>query len=100
MWKSDPNLGYAALGQWSFALDVESCAAKVRVIERRAEIGYIRGLNVMVPDTGTILIAFANQEQTDWGELWLHQGMVYDLLAGEVCSAVAAQTTKPKPPIP
>ncbi len=87
MWAGDPKLGYAALGQWSYTVPVKGCAAPVTLIERRGEIGNVQVRNIVVPATGTAIVAFAATSAVDFGEPWQGKGLTYDLMRTALCEA-------------
>ena len=86
MWKGDPKFGYAALGQWSYTVPLKGCAAPVALVERRGQVGSVEVRNVIAPDKGIILIAFADRP-TDFGEPRQGKGVTYDLLSAALCPA-------------
>jgi len=87
MWRGDPKLGYAALGQWVYTVPLKGCAAPVELVERRGNIGGIDIRNVIAPALGRIVIAFADKPAA-FGEPWQAKGLTYDLLSAAFCSKV------------
>jgi CubicO group peptidase (beta-lactamase class C family) len=85
MWRSDPRLGYAALGAWSFPATLRGCAGAVRLIERRGAIGGIQVRNVIAPERGRALIVFTNSAAVEFGEIWQGAGLSHDLLSAALC---------------
>lgn len=86
MWAGDPKLGYMALGQWAFSAPLKGCAAPVRIIERRGEIGRFAARNILLPDLDMSVIAFTNRGEFDFGEIWQGKGLSYDLLSAVACA--------------
>jgi CubicO group peptidase (beta-lactamase class C family) len=85
MWKGEPKLGFAALGQWVYAVPLKGCAAPVELVERRGSIGGVEIRNVIAPALGKIVIAFADRP-AEFGEPWQGKGLTYDLLSAAFCS--------------
>ena len=85
LWNGDPALGYMALGQWVFTVPLKGCAAPVRIVERRGEIGGVGVRNFILPDHDTIVVAFTNRGGFDFGEIWQGKGFSYDLLSAAAC---------------
>lgn len=88
MWRGDPKLGYAALGQWVYTVPLKGCAAPVELVERRGNIGGIDIRNVIAPALGRIVIAFADKPVT-FGEPWQGKGLTHDLLSAAFCLKAA-----------
>lgn len=86
MWKGEPKLGFAALGQWVYTVPLAGCAEPVELVERRGSIGGIEIRNVIAPAKGRIVIAFADRP-ADFGEPWQGKGLTYDLLSAALCKA-------------
>ncbi|UZK68151.1 beta-lactamase family protein [Sphingomonas sp. S1-29] len=85
MWQGDPSLGYMALGQWVFDAPLRGCAARVRVVERRGNIGRYQVRNIILPDLDRIIIMFSDDQRLDFGEIWAGRGLTHNLLAAAVC---------------
>lgn len=85
MWKGDPKLGFAALGQWSYTVPLAGCSKPVDLVERRGSIGGVEIRNVIAPALGRIMIAFADRP-ADFGEPWQGKGLTYTLLSAAFCS--------------
>ena len=93
MWRGDPKLGYAALGQWSFASPLKGCpGGPVKIVERRGAIGGVVLRNVILPEQDMVLIMTANRDEADaaFGEIWQQKGITHDVLAAALCPKVAA----------
>ena len=90
MWQGDAKLGFVALGAWSYTATLKHCSAPTALVERQGEIGGIRAVNVIAPDTGAALIAFSNTGATEWGQVWRGSGFLYDLLDAALCSPIPA----------
>ena len=86
MWRGDPKLGYAALGQWAYSVKLKGCATPQRLVERRGEIGNVQVRNVIAPDRGIAVIAFADRP-AEFGEPWQGRGLTYDLMSAALCPA-------------
>jgi D-alanyl-D-alanine carboxypeptidase len=89
MWDGQPELGYAALGQWAFPATIKSCGMTVRVIERRGAIGGVQLRNFILPEQDMVVIAFTNRGEFDFGEIWQGEGFSHDLLAAALCPGSA-----------
>lgn len=86
MWKGDPNAGYAALGQWSYPVDLKGCSAVQHVVERRGQVGNVQVRNLIAPERGIAIVAFAASSVPDFGEPWQGKGLTYDLLRAALCT--------------
>lgn len=89
MWRGDPKLGYAALGQWSYTITPKGCAAPQHIVERRGEIGGVQVRNLIMPERQIAVIAFADRP-VEFGEPWQGRGLTHDLLAAALCPAAPA----------
>ncbi|WP_338502450.1 serine hydrolase domain-containing protein [Sphingomonas kaistensis] len=89
MWDGQPQLGSIALGQWSFKAPLKGCAAPVRIIERRGEIGGVQVRNFILPEQDTAVAVFTDRgsDDFDFGEVWQGKGLSHDLLAAAACPA-------------
>lgn len=86
MWAGDPKLGYMGLGQWAFSARLKGCAAPIRIVERRGEIGGVGVRNFILPDLDRVVIAFTNRGGFDFGEVWQGRGPSFDLLSAAACA--------------
>ena len=87
MWDGQPNLGFIALGQWSFGAELKGCPMPVRIIERRGAIGGVQVRNFILPDADVIVIAFTNRDDFNFGEIWQGKGFAFDLLSAAACAS-------------
>lgn len=85
MWYGDPELGYAALGAWSFSPPLKGCPDPVALIERRGAIGGIQVRNFLAPATRTAVILFTDTSEFGFGEVWDGRGFAHDMLAATLC---------------
>ncbi len=85
MWKGDPKLGYAALGQWSYPVKLKGCATAQHVVERRGQVGNVQVRNLIAPERGIALVAFVASSVPDFGEPWQGKGLTYELLSAALC---------------
>lgn len=85
MWKGDPKLGYAALGQWSYPVKLKGCATAQQVVERRGQVGNVQVRNLIAPERGIAVVAFAASTVPDFGEPWQGKGLTYELLSAALC---------------
>lgn len=85
LWKSDPSLGFMALGQWVFEGPLRGCDTPVRIVERRGAIGKYKVRNIILPQTGHALALATEQEEFDFGEIWTGSGAMYDVLSAVAC---------------
>ncbi|MFS0738280.1 serine hydrolase domain-containing protein [Sphingomonas sp. 1P06PA] len=87
MWAGDPALGFAALGQWSFAVPLKGCPDPVAIVERRGAIGGIEIRNFLLPAQRRALIIFTDRAEFPFGEVWQASGPSYELLSAAACPA-------------
>jgi CubicO group peptidase (beta-lactamase class C family) len=85
MWKGDPKAGYAALGQWSYPVELKGCATLQHVVERRGAVGNVQVRNLIAPERGIAVVAFAASTAPDFGEPWQGKGLTYELLSAALC---------------
>jgi CubicO group peptidase (beta-lactamase class C family) len=85
-WTGNPQLGYVALGAWSFPATLKGCTGPVKLVERRGEIGGVEVRNLIAPDKQQALIVFADRAGLDFGEIWQGSGLTYDLASAAFCS--------------
>ena len=85
LWQGDPQVGYEALGVWSFSARLDGCSAPVALVERRGDVGGIQVRNVIAPVLGRSLAIFINDDSVDFGEVWQGQGLAYELLSAAFC---------------
>lgn len=84
LWNGDPKLGYAALGAWVYDATLIGCAAPVRLVERRGEIGSTQVRNLIAPQLRRIAIAITNHK-ADFGEPWQGKGLTHALASAAFC---------------
>ena len=87
MWKGDPKASYSALGQWSYPVKLKGCATAQQVVERRGAVGNVQVRNLIAPERGIAIVAFAASTVPDFGEPWQGKGLTYELLSAALCSA-------------
>jgi D-alanyl-D-alanine carboxypeptidase len=87
LWRGEPQFGYAALGAWAFEASLGGCAAPVRLVERRGDIGGIQVRNVLMPDRDLVVILFTNRADVEFGEVWQGRGLMYDALSAAACGS-------------
>lgn len=85
MWRGDPDLGYMALGQWSYPARLDGCADEVNIVERRGGIGRFQALNLIFPDLGKALVLTNGLEGTDFGTIWAGEGIAFTLASILAC---------------
>jgi D-alanyl-D-alanine carboxypeptidase len=85
LWDGQADLGFIALGQWVFTAPLSGCATPVRIVERRGAIGGIQVRNFILPDKKMALVAFTDQGEFEFGEVWQGKGFSYDLLGIAAC---------------
>ena len=85
LWQSDPSKGYVALGVWVFSAPLKGCDGSVKIVERRGHIGNIQVRNMIAPDFGRSFVAFADNADLDYGEIWMGAGVSYDLASRAFC---------------
>ncbi|MBL0966999.1 MAG: beta-lactamase family protein [Blastomonas sp.] len=94
MWDGKPQYGYAALGQWSFAVPLKDCVdTPVRIIERRGFIvgGALR--NIILTDQDMVIIMTSNRAEAEaaFGEIWQQAGITHDVMRAALCATGAPQ---------
>jgi CubicO group peptidase (beta-lactamase class C family) len=94
MWKGEPRFGFAALGAWSFTVPLKGCAAPVALVERRGAVSGIQVRNLLAPELGRALVAFTNDAQTQFGEIWQGRGLSFELASAAFCGEQPA--TRPR----
>jgi CubicO group peptidase (beta-lactamase class C family) len=85
MWRGDPALGYAALGQWSFPAELAKCPAVVPVVERRGAIGNVQVRHLILPSSNSVVVMITDNGSFDFGEIWQGKGPSHDVLNALVC---------------
>ncbi|MBC7625464.1 MAG: beta-lactamase family protein [Aeromicrobium sp.] len=85
-WKGEPNIGYAALGVWSFPATLKGCKEPVELIERRGAIGGVQVRNFLAPALGKVLLVLTNRGEWEFGEVWQGKGFSHDLLSATLCT--------------
>ncbi|HEX8445894.1 MAG TPA: serine hydrolase domain-containing protein [Sphingomonas sp.] len=86
LWQGDPKIGYGALGAWSFPARLAGCKGDVRLIERRGSVGGVQARNIIAPDLGRMVVAFTDDADYDFGEIWQGRGAAYRLLSAALCT--------------
>ncbi len=89
LWQGTPQLGYVALGAWSFPARLPGCAEPVGLVERRGQIGGVQVRNLLAPALGAALIVFSNTAATEFGEIWQSRGLAHELAGAAFCSSPA-----------
>lgn len=85
MWQGDPKAGYAALGQWSYPVTPKGCTTPQHVVERRGAVGNVQVRNLIAPERGIAIVAFAASTVPDFGEPWQGKGLTWELLSAALC---------------
>jgi hypothetical protein len=85
MWQGDPALGYMALGQWVFDVQLPGCSAPVKVAERKGEIGQYRLSNIMLPDLGRSMVFATVDPAFEFGEIWQVEGFMAEAVGMLAC---------------
>lgn len=85
MRKSDPALGHAGLGVWSYEAPLDGCAAPVALIERRGAVGGVETRLLMAPAIERSLIILSNRADVALGELWTGEGLTFSLASAAFC---------------
>ena len=85
LWQGDPELGYMALGQWVFEMELPGCSAPVKVAERKGEIGQYRLSNIMLPDLGRSMVIATIDPAFEPGEIWQGAGFMAEAVALLAC---------------
>lgn len=87
LWDGDPKLGFVALGAWEYEARLDGCAEKVRLVERRGDVGDVQVVNVMAPALKKSMAAFTREPNVGFGEIWASRGAVYRLASQTFCGA-------------
>lgn len=92
MWRSDPRLGFMALGQWVFTASLKGCTKPVRIVERRGGIGRFQARNIILPDVGIALVMLTNrgEDRYSFGEIWQGKGPSFAALSAALSSALSS----------
>lgn len=85
MRKSDPALGHAGLGVWSYEAPLEGCAGALGLVERRGAIGGIEVRLLMAPASERSLVIFSNRADVPLGEVWTGEGLTHALASAAFC---------------
>lgn len=85
LWQGDPELGYMALGQWVFEVELPGCSAPVKVAERKGEVGQYRLSNIMLPDLGRSMVIATIDPAFEFGEIWQGAGFMAEAVALLAC---------------
>jgi CubicO group peptidase (beta-lactamase class C family) len=85
LWDGLPELGYMALGQWSFEAPLKGCDAPVRIIERRGGIGGIEVRNFILPESHMAIAMFTDRDEFEFGDVWQAAGFSYEMLSLAAC---------------
>jgi len=85
LWDGRPELGFLALGQWSFSAKLKGCKEPLRIIERRGAIGGVQVRNFILPEPEIAVALFTDQAEFDFGEIWQGAGFSYDMLSLAAC---------------
>lgn len=94
MWDGKPQYGFAALGQWSFAVPLKDCGnTSVRIVERRGFIGGVVLRNIILPDQDMVIIMTSNRAEAEaaFGEIWQQAGITHDVMRAALCATGAPQ---------
>ena len=86
LWMGLPELGFVALGAWSFRAPLDGCEGAVHLVERRGHIQGVQTRNFIAPDLGKSLVILVNRGDFEFGEVWRGQGFSYTLLSEALCS--------------
>ncbi len=89
LWDGQAELGFIALGQWVFTAPLAGCAKPVRIVERRGAIGGVQVRNFILPEKKTAVVAFTDQGEFEFGEVWQGKGFAHDLLSIAACPGTA-----------
>lgn len=85
LWDGDPSKGFVALGQWAFSAPLKGCEGSVALVERRGHIGSIQIRNLVAPELGMSFVAFTQAQDAEFGEIWMGQGVSFDLASKSFC---------------
>ena len=87
LWRSSPQEGFIAMGQWVYEVPIKGCEAPVRIVERRGSIGGTAIRNFILPDKDMVVIAITNRGAFDagFGEPWQGAGFSHDLISAAAC---------------
>lgn len=85
MRKSDPALGFAGLGVWSYEATLDGCAGPLALVERRGAIGGIEARLLMAPSRQRSLVIFSNRADVPLGDVWMGEGLTYRLASAAFC---------------
>jgi len=86
LWDGDASRGFVALGAWSYAARLDGCEEPVRLVERHGETGQHAARNFLAPELGRSLVVMSNFSGTDFGQIWMGDGLSFDLASAAFCS--------------
>lgn len=86
LWEGNPELGYQALGVWSFPAKLAGCSTPVTLVERRGDVGGTQVRNIIAPDLSRSVGVFTNDAALEFGEVWQGAGLTHDLLSAAFCA--------------
>lgn len=86
LWRGEPARGYVALGAWSFPAPLNGCDGAIDLIERRGSLSGIEVRSLMAPALNRSLIMYSNQGDPGYGEIWMGEGLSYELASLAFCS--------------
>lgn len=75
-----PELGYVALGSWSYSAPVGEDGAWIELVERQGQVGGYASQMVFAPQAQTMVILLSNVSPVELAHPYLGQGMACDLL--------------------
>lgn len=89
MWTGDPAIGYTALGQWVFPVELPGCQTSQRLVERPGAILSVQGRNYILPERDMAVIVFTNRSESEFplGHIAFDNGFAFDLLSAAACSS-------------
>jgi CubicO group peptidase (beta-lactamase class C family) len=73
------NLGFVALGSWSYPLELPN-GRKITVVERQGYIGGFCALNIIVPGSDLSLVFLSNTETQTLFMTYAKQGLSYEVI--------------------
>ena len=85
LWRGEPERGYVALGAWGFPAPLNGCDGALNLIERRGSLSGVEIRSLMAPALNRSLIMYSNQGDPGYGEIWMGEGLSYELASLAFC---------------
>jgi D-alanyl-D-alanine carboxypeptidase len=85
--RTPSRLGQEAYGFGQYDTGLDGCKGDVRVVERRGAGYGLTLLNLMVPDSDTVVVAISDEKGVSFGDVWDDESLAHRLLSRVACAA-------------